>query len=491
MLGIVPARGGSRGVPRKCLRVLGGRPLVLLALDKLRDVGFERIVCSTDDDEIAAICGLHGYEVHRRPTVSDTQTVGEAVAEVVRDLAWTGEVGVFQPTSPCLRAETIRRALDEFDNKHWDSLVSVVPERHILWDDYSPLVPRVNRQQQVPLHRETGGIQLARCVPVGIEPLMGRYEKHCRFVIPEDEAIDIDTLADLEAARGVLHRKHIEFWFADGHEVGTGHRRRCEQLAAELAHHEIVLDDGRCFGPDSDRDIDLIVFDKLDTTVEEVAALQAQGIKVVTLEDLGPGSEVADLVVNELYHDPRRHALSGPKWAVLRPEFLGLPLKDQPQTAQNILVTFGGTDPARLAKRVAPLAARSGAWVRVVQGPGAEPFETRYAEVVKDVVMAEQMRWADLVITSAGRTVHEAAACGTPCISIAANAREARHHHANGSIYLGLWAELTDEQIGDTTCRVAASQQLRTEMARTAYAAVDGLGARRIAARIELLLEGL
>ena len=141
MLGIVPARGSSKGIPQKNLQMLDGKPLVLLALDKLSQVSeITRLVCSTDDDEIAAICGLHGYEVHRRPPVEDTQTIGEMAIQVVNDLCWPGQVGVFQPTSPCLRPETISAAIAEFDRGDWDSLVSVVEDRHILWDEHSVLV---------------------------------------------------------------------------------------------------------------------------------------------------------------------------------------------------------------------------------------------------------------------------------------------------------------------------------------------------------------
>ena len=223
---------------------------------------------------------------------------------------------------------------------------------------------------------------------------------------------------------------------------------------------------------------DLVIFDSLDTTAEEVAAVKATGAKVVTLEDCGHGAMHADLVVNELYPRtgaPYTNEVNGPKYAVLRPEFCGLPEYRVREKADRIFVTFGGTDPSSLAGRVVPLF--------------ADYYHVRTSEGV--VSMAEQMRWADLVLCSAGRSAHEAAACGVPVVSIAANERESRHTHCPGVLRLGLHNTLTDEQIVTAVNSVMGDYDRRCEMSQTARAAVDGKGTRRIVFEIERLLEGL
>lgn len=224
---------------------------------------------------------------------------------------------------------------------------------------------------------------------------------------------------------------------------------------------------------------DLVVFDTLDTTEAEVAAVKATGAKVVCLEDLGPGGTIADLCLNELYEpqrNPFAHDWAGPRWAVLRPEFCGLPRFRVREKASRILLTFGGHDPAGLTDRISPLL--HGYHVSTVVG----------GQVVS---MAELIRAVDLVVCSAGRTVHEAAACGVPVVSIAVNERESRHVHCPGILRLGLAHTLSDSEIRSTVVRVMGDYDLRREMSETSSAAVDGKGAQRIVAKIDALLCGL
>src|SRR5690606_26741638 len=90
----------------------------------------------------------------------------------------------------------------------------------------------------------------------------------------------------------------------------------------------------------------------------------------------------------------------------------------------RVLVTFGGTDPANMTKRlVGPLLEHFD--VRAIQPPGKGGGRA---------IMVEELMWADVVVTSCGRTVHEAAACGTPTIAIAVNEREMRHVHVPGVV---------------------------------------------------------
>ena len=504
MLGIVPARGGSKGVARKNLRNVAGKPLILWTLDTLAQVPhLHRVVVSTEDAEIAGVVRAHGYEVVDRPPrlAQDDTTIAEVAEYTTQLLGWTREVGVFQPTSPTLSALTIKKAIDTFVHGRFASLGSVVGDTKLRWDEHGPLFSsRVNRQQLDPEWRETGGIQLARACPVGpMDPLVGH--PHHLFEIPLNEAHDIDTPDDLEAARRALSTRRVEFRLVASERLGAGHLFRCLALAEELSHHQVRLsvpsdewvqeavrargfERGRWDRPD------LVVFDTLDTSVEEVAFAKARGARVVTLEDLGPGSQVADLTVNELYADGGTRAVSGPKWAVLRPEFLGL--SPVPVGAgERVLVAFGGTDPAHLAERVSAACALEAKEVSVLVGPGSAPRGFAAGVNVVRGNVAELVRQHDLVVTSAGRMVHEVAACGVPVVSIAANERESRHSHCAGVLRLGLHAALSDEQIRESVRRLLGDRGLRAEMAATAQAQIDGLGARRIAHRAEALLEGL
>lgn len=96
-LAVIPARGGSKRIPRKNVRLMSGRPLITWAIDLAKKTGeFARIVVSTDDEEIASIARLAGAEVpFIRPTdlSGDHATTGSAMAHAVSELMSAG--GVF------------------------------------------------------------------------------------------------------------------------------------------------------------------------------------------------------------------------------------------------------------------------------------------------------------------------------------------------------------------------------------------------------------
>jgi len=502
MLGVVPARGGSKGIKRKSLRVIAGRPLLGHKIEALRAVPeLTRVVVTTDDPEIKGWCETHAVEVVNRPAVlaADDTPVAAAVQHACASLGWDGEVGVFQPTSPTLRPETISDAIRVHREGRYATTISVADDPHLVWFQHAPVHPvRANRQQLSPLLRETGGFFLCWSMPAGtLDPLVA--EPTHLYRVPAGEAVDVDTADDLETARRFLLRKRIEFRFAADEQTGTGHLYRCLALADELNHHEVwfrwypglavwaqemVKARGYRVENFPAVDPDLVVFDCLDTEVRDVSECKSRGARVVTLEDLGAGASVADLTINELYGD-------GPRWAVLRPEFIDPPgFQVRDGKGLRTLVTFGGSDPAGLNQRVGRLAALSGE-CRVMLGAHAREFAQSGVRIVRGASMASEMLAADLVVCSAGRTANEAAALGVPTVTIAANDRESRHVHAAGVLPLGLHAALSDDQIRETVDRVLRSESLRREMSETSRAAVDGLGCRRIAMQVESLLEGL
>lgn len=244
----------------------------------------------------------------------------------------------------------------------------------------------------------------------------------------------------------------------------------------------------------------VVVNDVLDTTIAEIAIQKELGCRVVTIEDLGPGLALADWVVNALYppeDGALSHVATGSRYATLRSEFSGLPSKEIRQLPNRVLVTFGGTDPSGLAPRVASLLSRAiDVPIRVIVGPGASdadfPPEVEVLRAVNS--MAAEMHEADLVVTSAGRTVYEAAATGTPVMVLAQNAREATHVHlsyAHGVVFAGIGALVHDETIVSHARRLLDSPELRSELSSRLRQMVDHRGAQRIATGIEQLMEGL
>jgi len=536
LLAIVPARGESRGVPRKNMRTLAGKPLIAHTLDALREAGIaERLVLSSEAPEILRWAELHGYETHRRPAelAAPDSTVSEVAAALADELEWPGDVGVFQPTSPFQSSPTLRAAVERFRAISAGSLSSCVREPHLFWIDRAdassqprPLFDeRVNRQYAThSVVRETGGIQLVRGAALrdGRQLVTARHEL---FEVPFEEGLDIDTNEDLIAARSRMARGTVVFRICANQRVGSGHLHHCVQLADELADHhlrfllrdcdafvaELLDEHGYEHRTESDLESDLgalagpapnlVVNDVLDTSEEEVLIERAAGYRVVNIEDLGPGTRFADWVVNALY--PVKDGGSancswGPQYATLRSEFQSLPQKAIRERAERILITFGGTDPAGLARRCAHLLSSDlpDVEVCVVPAPGAStegyPQAVRVAE--QPVSMAGEMLEADLAITSAGRSVYEAATTGTPVVVLAANAREATHAHLgydSGVVFLGIGSLVDDAHIVATIKRLLADAALRRELSDRLRASMDNRGAARIGHRIRALLAGL
>ncbi|KKK77217.1 hypothetical protein LCGC14_2855830, partial [marine sediment metagenome] len=239
---------------------------------------------------------------------------------------------------------------------------------------------------------------------------------------------------------------------------------------------------------DGDMRSDLVIIDQLDTTTKQVAGYKANGSKVVTIEDQGKGAGHADLTINALYKQwtgPSWYwpnEVSGPKWADLRPEFVGLPTFKVWDT-KRVLVMFGGTDPSGLGEQV----------VKLLEGSVSTPgrFDVTWVEPHAKISVAWEMMNHDVLITSAGRTVYEAAAVGIPTIVIAQNARETSHAHLGiGNLYLGVGSVVTDDQIVETVDRLLQDHVLRQELSDMSRASVDGKGLQRIAWAVEGLLRG-
>lgn len=478
MLAVVPARGSSKEVRRKNLTIVQGKPLLCHIADTLTDLQHQ-VVVSTEDTEIASVARVHGYEVHNRPPLlaEDDVTVNQVASQVCADLAYSGPLIVAQPTCPFIRPETINQLERRLEST--TSATLVTPNQHLLRDENARLTVPVNRQWATGITQEVGVRAYTSPDFLGEDPV-GTVQVEGR------EAYDIDTIWELRAAQ--TQPRSITIEVAGNQRIGTGHVYRGLALANELQHHSIVFHpvDAEPWVEQRIRDAgwpvreldwppsDLTIIDRLDTTRIEVGRLRANGSKVITIEDQGSGAQDADLVVNALYpHQGWSNEVSGPWWADLRPEFLGLP--DYQVTDQKrILCMFGGTDPSNLGERIAKLLDVT--WVR----PG------------DDVSVAWEMMNHDLLVTSAGRTVYEAAAVGIPTVVIAQNAREATHAHlGEGNLYLGIGSVVTDDQILYSVNGLLDDHQLRSDLSQLSRRSVDGYGLQRIAWRAEGLLRGM
>lgn len=215
-LGIIPARGGSKGIPGKNLRPVGGKPLIEWSISHaLATPELDRVVVTTDDPEIADVARKAGAEVpFVRPAhlATDTASTEAALLHAVDWLADTGyrpeRVVLLQPTCPIRRSGAAQAALCLQEDRGADSVLSVSPVGTFLWQDGPTPTATYDwrarpRRQEIPASelrfRENGSIYVTRTevLQTNRNRLGGSI---ALFVMSELEGVDIDTAADLHLA---------------------------------------------------------------------------------------------------------------------------------------------------------------------------------------------------------------------------------------------------------------------------------------------------
>src|SRR5690554_148529 len=119
---IIPARGGSKGIPRKNVRLMVGKPLICYSIENALNSRFDvDVVVSTDDEEIARLASSQGAKVIIRPTKLATDIVtldpviNHAVVEIEKEKQIRYDVVItMQPTSPLLKKDTLDAAIEYF-----------------------------------------------------------------------------------------------------------------------------------------------------------------------------------------------------------------------------------------------------------------------------------------------------------------------------------------------------------------------------------------
>lgn len=231
VLGLVPARGGSKGVPGKNQRLLAGRTLLDYAAQAGRDSGvIDRLVLSTDSQEIAQLGACAGIEVPflRSPMLAlDTTPMVDVVTDAVLRLAGEGwhpdMIVLLQPTSPLRRPRAVRAAVEMLIDRadDYDSVVSVVAvpqhlspdyvmhiEREVLLMPFLSDRPPITRRQDARQAYFRDGTVYA----FWARNLVSRdiYGAHCApLILDERDSLTIDTEADwAEAERRILNVDH-------------------------------------------------------------------------------------------------------------------------------------------------------------------------------------------------------------------------------------------------------------------------------------------
>ena len=224
MIALIPARGGSKGLPGKNIRLLNGKPLIAYAIEAaLKAKHIDRVIISTDDEEIARVAVEYGAELpFMRPAelASDTAMAVDNYIYTIDRLEKEGgkpieAFVVLQPTSPLRIAEDIDGAVELFLKKEADSVISYTKEAHpVVWHKYLDNESRFvdifdanikNRQENRVSYYPNGAVYVFRTAIIRERKYY--TDRSYAYVMPRSRSVDIDFIEDFEYAEFLLNRK--------------------------------------------------------------------------------------------------------------------------------------------------------------------------------------------------------------------------------------------------------------------------------------------
>jgi YrbI family 3-deoxy-D-manno-octulosonate 8-phosphate phosphatase len=286
-IAFIPARGGSKSIPRKNIKALAGRPLLHWVLDAAAGCELiDRVCVATDDVEIADCVRAHGSDkVEAVPrsaeTASDTATTESAMLEFARDHAFECMV-LIQATSPLLRREQLVEAIRHYRSSGADSLVSVVRQKRFMWTradgkalpvNYDPR-RRPRRQDFDGYYVENGAFYITSrdsLLASGCR-LSG---KMTLYEMPEETYFELDEPGDWEIVEGLLRNRNQGLRAAPG-----GLQREVRLVATDV--DGVLTDAGMYYSESGD---ELKKFNTRDGKAFEL--LRQQGIQtaIITSEN--------------------------------------------------------------------------------------------------------------------------------------------------------------------------------------------------------------
>ena len=226
MLAIIPARGGSKGLPGKNLKLIGGKPLIAHTIETaLITAELTRIIVSTEDEEIARVAQQFGAEVpFMRPTnlASDNSlaidTYKYTVDKLINDEGIDiDEFMILLPTSPLRDASDISNAVKIFRNKNADSVISVTKgEKPVSWFKTLGNDGKIlendnalkNRQEETDYYCPNGSIYIFK--KDLIDKAIYYSDKTYAYVMPKSRSVDIDFEIDLLFAEFLIINNHVQ-----------------------------------------------------------------------------------------------------------------------------------------------------------------------------------------------------------------------------------------------------------------------------------------
>jgi CMP-N,N'-diacetyllegionaminic acid synthase len=218
-IGIIPARGGSKGVLKKNIKLLNNKPLIAYTIEAALESKLDLVIVSTDDSEIATVSEKYGATVpFLRPehlasdSAKSLPVMQHALAFMEEKLGKTFDaVMMLQPTTPHRTFEDINDSIDLLEATNADSVISVVDveghhparmkfieEGKLIDPPYCEAYENQPRQELAPMYIRNGAIYLTKREALLADSFKG---KDCRaLVMPDSRSVNIDSVLDFQLA---------------------------------------------------------------------------------------------------------------------------------------------------------------------------------------------------------------------------------------------------------------------------------------------------
>lgn len=222
LLVVIPARGGSKGLPGKNIKKLCGKPLIEYSIDVARAITTDDNICvSTDDAEIIEVvkqCGLRLPFIRPAELATDTATTNDVLLHAIEHYEKQGKyfdkIVLLQPTSPLRKVEEVKEAIamyrDDIDmvvsvtRSHASAVLCCENE-----DGFVELVHNkkaAGRQSSPAFYEFNGAIYVINVKSLKMKGLAG-FDKRLKYVMPKESSIDIDDIYDFMLVESILRSK--------------------------------------------------------------------------------------------------------------------------------------------------------------------------------------------------------------------------------------------------------------------------------------------
>ncbi|MDN5098599.1 hypothetical protein O8C85_08650 [Aliarcobacter butzleri] len=480
LLVVIPAIKKSAVIPDQLIKKLDGVTLIQRAINTTLEITTNKnILVVTDSEEISLICERNKIKCYRNSELKFTsENILDSIFSIVKNKPQSN-IFLFRANTPLVGSDILKEAYNCFLKNIEYILTSVRNEKRKLLQLENELLQKVSDKEYF---EELKAFHIFNKNYV-------QNKQFKPYIIETEKSIEIESYQDWWVCEKVLQRKRIVFNVIGNIEIGMGHIYHSLALAHEITDHEVIFvcDEEYKIAVDKIASMDykvvatndvlntvlkinpnMVINDVLNTDENYIKILKQNNIKVVNFEDLGNGSNYADLVFNELYDEPQIEGSTyfwGYEYLALRDEFYEAVPHSMVKEISEILITFGGTDQNNLTlltlQSILDKCKEKNIKINIVCG-GAYKFKEELEFFLNNIeyknisltyasgVISKIMEKSQLAIASNGRTVYELADMNIPSIIISHHERESTHSFATldkGFINLGLFNNETGIRI--------------------------------------------